>query len=114
MKSFISLRNTSAKELPDEFRGEDERTADELVEILLEEYTRPGDKVIDIFAGFGTTLVVAERMDRIGYGIEIDTARFEYAKAKSNMRKTLFTETRDSSTTTHFHRWTSHCAARST
>lgn len=82
MKSTIRLRNTSVEELPDGFGGEDERFEEELVELLLEEYTRPGDKVIDIFAGFGTTLVIAERMNRIGYGIEIDTARFEYARSQ--------------------------------
>ena len=70
MKSFISVPNASAKELPEEFRCKDERFPEELVEILLEEYTKPEDKVIDIFSGYGTTLAVAERMDRIGYGTQ--------------------------------------------
>ena len=89
MKSFINLRNASSKELPEQFRGEDERFADETVEFLLEEYTRPGDKVIDIFAGFGTTLVVAERMDRIAYGIEISSDRFEYAKSQMKHKENI-------------------------
>ena len=74
---------------PEQFRGEDERFADETVEFLLEEYTRPGDKVIDIFAGFGTTLVVAERMDRIAYGIEISSDRFEYAKSQMKHKENI-------------------------
>ena len=89
MKSFISVPNASAKELPEEFRRKDERFPEELVEILLEEYTKPEDKVIDIFSGYGTTLAVAERMDRIGYGIEIDNARFKYAKSQIKRKENL-------------------------
>jgi len=33
--------------------------------------TRPGDTVLDPFAGSGTTLRVAERLNRIGYGIDL-------------------------------------------
>jgi hypothetical protein len=89
MKSMIRLPNRCAKELPEAFRGEDERISEEAVEILLREYTKPGDKVIDIFAGYGTTINVAERMDRIGYGIEIDTARLEYAKTQIKHKNRL-------------------------
>lgn len=89
MKSFISLPNSSAKELPEEFRGKDERIPEELVEVLFEEYTKPEDKVIDIFSGYGTTLIVAERMNRIGYGIEINKARFEYARSQIHRKENL-------------------------
>jgi 16S rRNA G966 N2-methylase RsmD len=34
--------------------------------------TRRGDIVLDGFAGSGTTLLAAERSDRVGFGIEID------------------------------------------
>ena len=89
MIPYITLRSGSDKELPEQFRNEDERFAEELVEVLLEEYTEPGDKVIDIFAGFGTTLVVAERMGRIGYGMKIDSGRFEYAKSQIKHKENL-------------------------
>lgn len=56
--------------------------SEELVTILLEEYTRPGDLVLDPFAGFGTTLVVAERMGRRPLGIEIIPERAEYARSQ--------------------------------
>lgn len=53
-----------------------------LVEAFLDEYTKPGDVVFDPFAGFGTTLVVAERMGRRPLGIEIMADRVEVVRAK--------------------------------
>ncbi len=41
------------------------------VETVLDEYTSPGDLVLDPFAGYGTTLVVAERMGRAAIGVEL-------------------------------------------
>ena len=38
---------------------------------FVEELSEPGDVVLDPFAGFGTTLVVAERLGRRGLGIEL-------------------------------------------
>lgn len=54
----------------------------ELVEAFLDEYTKPGDVVFDPFAGFGTTLVVAERMGRRPLGVEILAERAELVRAK--------------------------------
>ena len=42
-----------------------------LVTEFVEELSEPGDVVLDPFAGFGTTLVVAERLGRRGLGIEL-------------------------------------------
>jgi hypothetical protein len=42
-----------------------------LVAAVLAEYTSPGDRVLDPFAGYGTTLVVAERMRRAAVGVEL-------------------------------------------
>jgi DNA modification methylase len=41
------------------------------VATVLDEYTSPGDVVLDPFAGYGTTLVVAERMGRTAIGVEL-------------------------------------------
>lgn len=50
-----------------------------LVRYLLGAYTKPGDKVLDPFAGLGTTLFVAEEMGRIPFGIEADPRRHAWA-----------------------------------
>ena len=44
----------------------------ELVERALENSSRPGDAVLDLFLGSGTTLIAAERTGRLCYGMEID------------------------------------------
>ncbi|MFC6955084.1 DNA methyltransferase [Halorubellus litoreus] len=79
MRTFLSLEYAHDTALPadhdDEFR-----TPHALVERFLREYSEPGDRVLDPFAGFGTTLAVAERLDREGYGIEYDADRVEHAR----------------------------------
>jgi len=77
LKIFLQLRNECRTELPERFRHDDVRYAEALVEQFLSEYTRPGDRVLDPFAGFGTTLLVAEAMGRVPLGIEYDVAKVE-------------------------------------
>ncbi|HEY6740159.1 MAG TPA: DNA methyltransferase [Actinopolymorphaceae bacterium] len=75
MRSVLSLRLEPPQ--PDragEFE-DGECYPESLVERFLEEYTRPGDLVLDPFAGSGTTLVVAERMGRRPLGFEIHPER---------------------------------------
>jgi len=45
---------------------------EELVALMLEAYTDPGDVVLDPFLGSGTTLKVARVMDRRGIGYEVN------------------------------------------
>lgn len=54
---------------------EDVHFASGLVERMIEEYSAPGELVLDPFAGFGTTLLVAERMGRRAVGLEYDADR---------------------------------------
>ena len=75
MKTFLTLPNHQPDALPPPFDADDVRFAPALVEALLTEYTRPGDRVFDPFAGFGTTLRVAEAMGRRPLGLELDAAR---------------------------------------
>jgi DNA modification methylase len=81
MDTFLSLPYEHDTPLPP---GEDHefRTPDALVERFLVAYTEPGDTVLDPFAGFGTTLDVAERLDRAPYGIEYERERVEYVRER--------------------------------
>ncbi len=58
------------------------RFPESLVEKFLAEFTQEGDRVLDPFAGFGTTLVVAERMGRVGIGVEYDRKRHAHIQGK--------------------------------
>ena len=82
MRTFIRLKNRKPRKLPPEFGGiNDIRYADELVETFLQRFTRPGDVVFDPFAGFGTTLLVAEAMNREAWGVEFDEQRVAYIRS---------------------------------
>ncbi len=80
MKTVISLPKIQKKKLPKGFEGDDNRFSETLVEYFLKEYTEKGDLVLDIFAGLGTTLFVAEEMNRVPYGIEYDETRWNYIR----------------------------------
>jgi DNA modification methylase len=82
MKSYLSLKLAHEHDLPDVFKNDDVRYPEALVERFLEEYTRPGDTVLDPFAGYGTTLVVAERMGRIPCGVELHEEKAAYARTR--------------------------------
>jgi tRNA G10 N-methylase Trm11 len=83
VRSVIRLQNEPDAPLPPELldSGTDVRYPAALVEHFLAAYTRPGDLVLDPFAGFGTTLRVAEAMDRPARGIERDAARVAHARS---------------------------------
>jgi diaminopimelate decarboxylase/DNA modification methylase len=53
-----------------------------LARTLIASFTRPGDIVMDPFAGFGTTAVAAAAMRRIGIGIELNPERQELASKR--------------------------------
>jgi SAM-dependent methyltransferase len=81
MKTFVVLPYMMKRTLPTHFKTDDNRYPEVLVEYFLNQYTKRGDKVLDIFAGFGTTLLVAEEMGRVPRGIEYDKERFEYVQS---------------------------------
>ena len=43
-----------------------------LFEYLILNSTRSGDLILDIFLGSGTTLIAAEKNNRVCYGMELD------------------------------------------
>jgi DNA modification methylase len=63
--------------LPSRFRRHDVRASENMLEFFIQEYTKKGEIVFDPFAGFGTTLLVAEELGRVASGIE-------YSKSKAN------------------------------
>ncbi len=53
-----------------------------LVERAVENNSRPGDAVLDLFLGSGSTLIAAERTGRICYGLELDPHYCQVALAR--------------------------------
>ena len=89
MRSYVRLRRGNKAELPPELQSDDVRFADELVRHFLEVFTEPGQVVFDPFAGFGTTLAIAEGMGRQAYGMELDEARCNFARSQIANPKNL-------------------------
>jgi site-specific DNA-methyltransferase (adenine-specific)/site-specific DNA-methyltransferase (cytosine-N4-specific) len=64
---------------------------DELPEWFIKLFTKEGDIVLDPFMGSGTTVIVANKMGRLGVGIEIKEEYFNIAK--ESLEPGLFTTT---------------------
>lgn len=82
MKTYLQLKSSHSEELPAAFQDDDVRYPEMLVEHFLQEYTQVGDSILDPFAGYGTTLIVAERLRRIPFGVELNEAKVSYARGK--------------------------------
>lgn len=76
-QQFVTLAYALERE-PPPFEGNDIKYPETLVRHFLKEFTKPGDKVFDPFAGLGTTLFVAEEMRRIPFGVEHDARRHQW------------------------------------
>jgi DNA modification methylase len=81
MQTYLRLSNVQRTELPAEFH-DDVRFSEQLVEHFVQHFTQVGDVVFDPFAGFGTTLLVAEALERVPFGIEFDQQRAHYIQAR--------------------------------
>jgi DNA modification methylase len=51
-----------------------------MLEFWINKFSEPGQIVFDPFAGFGTTLLVAEGLGRTGYGIEYSKPKADYVQ----------------------------------
>lgn len=89
MKTFIVLNNKRKRKIPKEFQSDDNRNPEMLIEYFLKEFTKKGDKVLDPFAGLGTTLLVSEELGREGFGLEKDEKRFNYIKSQIKNKKNI-------------------------
>jgi hypothetical protein len=63
---------------PPPFEGDEIKYPEGLVRHFLGAYTKRGDRVLDPFAGLGTTLFVAEEMGRVPFGVEADGLRRDW------------------------------------
>ncbi|MHA2249960.1 MAG: DNA methyltransferase [Candidatus Kariarchaeaceae archaeon] len=80
MKSVVKFSNIKETDLPKKFQNDDNRYTERFVEFFLDSYTKMNDLVLDPFAGYGTSLLVCERLNRIGYGIEYNQEKVNYIK----------------------------------
>ncbi|MHA1914837.1 MAG: DNA methyltransferase [Promethearchaeota archaeon] len=89
MRTFITCKREHQLEIPEKFREYDNRFPEEVVEYFIKKFTNPGDAVLDIFAGLGTTLIIAEKLNRVPYGVEYLEDRSNYIisqiQSKGNM-----------------------------
>ncbi|PSL01290.1 DNA methylase [Haloactinopolyspora alba] len=78
------LRQWSSDLANERFRHADEDVhfTENLARTVIEEFTGPGDVVLDPFAGYGTTLVVAGRLGRRAVGVELLGDRAELVRGR--------------------------------
>jgi SAM-dependent methyltransferase len=79
VRTHLALTYAHEEELPAGYSTE-VRTPDALVETFVRAESEPGDRVLDPFAGFGTTLLVAERLGRRPHGIEYEPDRVAHVR----------------------------------
>ncbi|MFC4448220.1 DNA methyltransferase [Halorussus aquaticus] len=78
MQTFLTLEHDRETDIPAEY--DDVRTPEAYVRHFLREFSESGDTVFDPFAGFGTTLTVAEELGRVPYGVEYEEDRVELVR----------------------------------
>jgi len=78
VQTWLHLTRGNKTVLPPRFRHDDVRSSESMLEFFVNEFTEKGQIVFDPFAGFGTTLLVAEEMGRVGYGIEYSKSKADY------------------------------------
>ena len=89
MKTFIIYKRRHQTEIPEKFKEDDNRSFEEIIKLFIEQYSKSGDTVLDIFAGLGTTLIIAEKLGRIPYGIEILKERYQYIISKIEHKENI-------------------------
>lgn len=80
VRTWLQLPRGNKIVLPPRFRHENVRAADSVVEYWINEFTEKGQVVFDPFAGYGTTLLIAEEMGRQGYGVEFSEQKAKYVQ----------------------------------
>jgi hypothetical protein len=91
LPTAMTFRHGNETALPAPFDEDDVRYSEGLVRFFIERLTNPGDAVLNPFAGFGTTLVVAESLGREAFGVEFDPDRAAYIRSRVRSPDRLFT-----------------------
>ena len=78
VQTWLQLPRGNRTVLPSRFRHEDVRASENMLEFFINKFSEKGQVVFDPFAGFGTTLLVAEELGRVGYGIEYSQPKADY------------------------------------
>ncbi|MGE5375148.1 MAG: DNA methyltransferase [Bacteroidota bacterium] len=78
VQTWLQLPRGNRTVLPSRFQHEDVRASENMLEFFINKLTEPDQVVFDPFAGFGTTLLVAEELGRLGYGIEYSKPKADY------------------------------------
>ena len=71
MRPYVFVRHDDVVRERHPGADEDVHFAQSVVRAVLEDLTEPGDRVLDPFAGFGTTLSVAHELGREAVGVEL-------------------------------------------
>jgi|tagenome__1003787_1003787.scaffolds.fasta_scaffold20852485_2 DNA modification methylase len=83
MRPFLLLRAADlAAQRPDD-EVDDVHFTEALAESVITDTTQAGDVVLDPFAGYGTTVAVAERMGRHAIGVELLAAHVAHVRART-------------------------------
>jgi DNA modification methylase len=77
-ETWLHFTRGNRTALPSRFQHEDVRASENMLEHFIKEFTEEGQIVFDPFAGFGTTLLVAEEVGRVAYGIEYSKPKVDY------------------------------------
>jgi SAM-dependent methyltransferase len=91
LPTALTFEHGNQFDLPARFADDDVRFSEALVGFFVERLTDPGDAVLDPFAGFGTTLVVAESLGREAFGVEVDADRAAFIRSRMRAPDRLFT-----------------------
>jgi len=83
-RHYLINSTVAAKYAKDVFTGHKSQKPIQLMEELVEKFTKPGQLIIDPFAGSGSTLVAAQKLGRQYIGIEINQEYIEIINNRIN------------------------------